>query len=220
MGACGAEILVCGGVWQADPPEIAKIPEEDIIGVTVLLLTCSYQGQEFIRVGYYVSNDYVEEALREEPPVKVVIEKVQRNILADKPRVTKFPIVFHSAAPVMDHIEAENVADGYALPPPSRDVAMQTDEACGSPSSPVALMDEKPSSEACVIPSSPSTELMHTDEEASESNQVESPATEVMHMDDAKPADLHTPQGFDSMQHPDGVRQGELHTPQALQEVC
>jgi hypothetical protein len=203
MGACGAEILVCGGVWQADPPEIAKIPEEDII-----------------RVGYYVSNDYVEEALREEPPVKVVIEKVQRNILADKPRVTKFPIVFHSAAPVMDHIEAENVADGYALPPPSRDVAMQTDEACGSPSSPVDLMDEKPSSEACVIPSSPSTELMHTDEEASESNQVESPATEVMHMDDAKPADLHTPQGFDSMQHPDGVRQGELHTPQALQEVC
>jgi histone chaperone ASF1 len=39
---------------------LSKIPEEDIIGVTVLLLTCSYQGQEFIRVGYYVSNEYVE----------------------------------------------------------------------------------------------------------------------------------------------------------------
>jgi histone chaperone ASF1 len=79
---------------QADPPKPEKIPEEDILGVTVLLLTCSYLGQEFIRVGYYVSNDYIDEQLREEPPPKVLLDKVQRNILADKPRVTKFPIVF------------------------------------------------------------------------------------------------------------------------------
>lgn len=83
---------------QADPPQHEKIPEEDIIGVTVLLLTCSYLGQEFLRVGYYVSNEYVDEQLREEPPAKVQIDKVQRNILADKPRVTKFPIVFNSPA--------------------------------------------------------------------------------------------------------------------------
>ncbi|KAJ7567187.1 hypothetical protein O6H91_02G135800 [Diphasiastrum complanatum] len=82
-------------VFQADPPEPNKIPDEDIIGVTVLLLTCSYMGQEFIRVGYYVSNEYVDEPLREEPPPKVLIGRVQRNILADKPRVTKFPIAFN-----------------------------------------------------------------------------------------------------------------------------
>ncbi|KAF2313825.1 hypothetical protein GH714_013671 [Hevea brasiliensis] len=41
----------------ADPPDPSKIREEDIIGVTVLLLTCSYLGQEFVRVGYYVNND-------------------------------------------------------------------------------------------------------------------------------------------------------------------
>lgn len=81
--------------WQADPPDPSKIREEDIIGVTVLLLTCSYLGQEFIRVGYYVNNDYDDEQLREEPPPKVLIDRVQRNILADKPRVTKFPINFH-----------------------------------------------------------------------------------------------------------------------------
>jgi len=86
-------------VFQADPPEPANIPEEDIIGVTVLLLTCSYMGQEFIRVGYYVSNEYVDEHLREEPPAKLLINRVQRNILADKPRVTKFPIVFSAPAP-------------------------------------------------------------------------------------------------------------------------
>jgi len=61
----------------------------------VLLLTCSYMDQEFIRVGYYVNNDYDDEQLREEPPTKVLIDKVQRNILTDKPRVTKFPINFH-----------------------------------------------------------------------------------------------------------------------------
>uniref|UniRef100_J3M9J2 t-SNARE coiled-coil homology domain-containing protein n=1 Tax=Oryza brachyantha TaxID=4533 RepID=J3M9J2_ORYBR len=82
-------------VLQADPPDPSKIREEDIIGVTVLLLTCSYMGQEFMRVGYYVNNDYDDEQLREEPPAKLLIDRVQRNILADKPRVTKFPINFH-----------------------------------------------------------------------------------------------------------------------------
>lgn len=52
-------------------------------------------GQEFIRVGYYVNNDYDDEKLREEPPTKVLVDRVQKNILADKPRVTKFPINFH-----------------------------------------------------------------------------------------------------------------------------
>ncbi|KAH6555874.1 hypothetical protein KP509_1Z220800 [Ceratopteris richardii] len=80
-----------------DPPKPEKIPEEDILGVTVLLLTCSYMGPEFIRVGYYVSNEYIDEQLREEPPPKVLIDKVQRNILSDKPRVTKFQIVFNSS---------------------------------------------------------------------------------------------------------------------------
>lgn len=65
------------------------------MGVTVLLLTCSYMGQEFVRVGYYVNNDYDDDKLKEEPPQKVLIDKVQRNILTDKPRVTKFPINFN-----------------------------------------------------------------------------------------------------------------------------
>ncbi|XP_043695503.1 probable histone chaperone ASF1A [Telopea speciosissima] len=82
-------------IFQADPPDPSKLPEEDIIGVTVLLLTCSYLGQEFVRVGYYVNNDYDDDKLTEEPPQKVLIDRVQRNILADKPRVTKFPINFH-----------------------------------------------------------------------------------------------------------------------------
>ncbi|KAK8711930.1 hypothetical protein V6N13_147186 [Hibiscus sabdariffa] len=109
-------------VLQADPPDPSRIREEDIIGVTVLLLTCSYLGQEFVRVGYYVNNDYDDEQLREEPPPKVLIEKVQRNILSDKPRVTKFPINFHpenggneEPPPSDQHVEIE----GNEEPPPS-----------------------------------------------------------------------------------------------------
>ncbi|KAK4279865.1 hypothetical protein QN277_011570 [Acacia crassicarpa] len=118
-------------VLQADPPDPSKIREEDIIGVTVLLLTCSYLGQEFIRVGYYVNNDYDDEQLREEPPSKVIIDKVQRNILSDKPRVTKFPINFHP----------ENNQSGDQPPPPPE---QQTN---GNGEDPLASLDHGPSDE-------------------------------------------------------------------------
>ena len=36
-------------VFQADPPDHNKIPASDLLGVTVLLLTCAYDGVEFIR---------------------------------------------------------------------------------------------------------------------------------------------------------------------------
>lgn len=79
-------------VFQSDPPNPDMIPDEDKVGVTVALVTCSYRGREFVRVGYYVNNDYADPFLLENPPARVDISKLQRNILADKPRVTRFPI--------------------------------------------------------------------------------------------------------------------------------
>ncbi|XP_034656494.1 histone chaperone asf1 [Drosophila subobscura] len=79
-------------VFQADPPDVSKIPEQDAVGVTIVLLTCSYRGQEFVRVGYYVNNDYGEQEMRENPPTKPLFDKLTRNILASKPRVTRFKI--------------------------------------------------------------------------------------------------------------------------------
>lgn len=78
--------------FRADPPDLSRIPNSEIIGVTVILLSCSYQDREFVRVGYYVNNEYTDEALALDPPTKPVIEKVQRQILAEKPRVTRFAI--------------------------------------------------------------------------------------------------------------------------------
>lgn len=81
---------------QAAPPTLAQIPSQDLIGVTVVLLTASYKEQEFVRIGYYVHTEYeteelraLEESQRPNPPL---VDKLSRNVLADKPRVTRFNI--------------------------------------------------------------------------------------------------------------------------------
>jgi len=79
-------------VFQANPPDPAKIPVADAVGVTVVLLTCSYRGKEFVRVGYYVNNEYTDPELRENLPASPQFDKLQRNILATDPRITKFKI--------------------------------------------------------------------------------------------------------------------------------
>ncbi|KAI8324819.1 histone deposition protein Asf1 [Martensiomyces pterosporus] len=79
-------------VFEADAPQVDKIPKEDLVGVTVILLTCSYKEKEFVRIGYYVDNAYADEELAANPPDVPVLDKIYRSILADKPRVTRFPI--------------------------------------------------------------------------------------------------------------------------------
>jgi len=79
-------------VFQANPPKPEKIPQADLVGVTVVLLTCSYRAAEFIRLGYYINNEYTEPELREVNPSPPQWDKLQRNILATNPRVTKFKI--------------------------------------------------------------------------------------------------------------------------------
>ncbi|KAF9153599.1 Histone chaperone asf1 [Linnemannia schmuckeri] len=79
-------------VFQADAPKPELIPHNDIVGVTVILITCSYQDKEFVRIGYYVNNDYLEQELRENPPEQIAYDKLFRSILAEMPRVTRFPI--------------------------------------------------------------------------------------------------------------------------------
>ena len=66
----------CSICLQAPAPDTSKIPDADAVGVTVVLLTCSYMSKEFIRVGYYVNNDYVDTELRENPPTAPIYEKV------------------------------------------------------------------------------------------------------------------------------------------------
>ncbi|MCJ1411682.1 Histone chaperone asf1 [Ptychographa xylographoides] len=83
-------------IFEADAPNLQRIPTTEILGVTVILLTCSYDSREFVRVGYYVNNEYDSEELNAEPPTKPVMDRVRRNILAEKPRVTRFAIKWDS----------------------------------------------------------------------------------------------------------------------------
>ncbi|KKA28968.1 hypothetical protein TD95_000895 [Thielaviopsis punctulata] len=85
-------------IFEADAPDISRILDADLLGVTVILLTCTYDEREFVRVGYYVNNEYDSEELNADPPAKPLIERIRRNVLAEKPRVTRFAIKWDSDA--------------------------------------------------------------------------------------------------------------------------
>jgi hypothetical protein len=54
---CSVRILLSNVLSiKAPPPDPSNIKSEDLLGVTVILLTCSYRQREFIRVGYFVYN--------------------------------------------------------------------------------------------------------------------------------------------------------------------
>ncbi|VDP00505.1 unnamed protein product [Soboliphyme baturini] len=57
-------------VLETDPPDPSKIPPSEAVGVTVVLLSCSYRNQEFVKIGYFVSNEYTDPELKETPPEK------------------------------------------------------------------------------------------------------------------------------------------------------
>ena len=107
-------------VLQADAADYKSIPENDILGVTVILITCSYKEQEFARVGYYVNNEYSEEFDAEVgPPKPLDMSKVHRTILADKPRVTRFPIDWGKGDKAQDPpIEMDNDEQGMEVDEP------------------------------------------------------------------------------------------------------
>ncbi|KAL8955290.1 MAG: hypothetical protein Q9183_006705 [Haloplaca sp. 2 TL-2023] len=103
-------------IFEADPPDLKRIPTSEILGVTVILLSCSYDDREFVRVGYYVNNEYDNDEMNQDPPAKPIIDKVRRNVLAEKPRVTRFAIKWDSedSAPAEfppEQPEADTVED-------------------------------------------------------------------------------------------------------------
>jgi histone chaperone ASF1 len=112
-------------ILEADAPDYLKLPPDDVLGVTVVLVTCSYKEREFVRIGYYVNNEYndgttgstitssdnnIDEndsnEIPQPPPITPTspnfkIEHVQRLVLADQPRVTRFPIPWTTSKDAM-----------------------------------------------------------------------------------------------------------------------
>mmetsp|Transcript_6020 Transcript_6020/g.9969 ORF Transcript_6020/g.9969 Transcript_6020/m.9969 type:complete len:247 (-) Transcript_6020:2115-2855(-) len=85
-------------VLQADAPNPANILNSDLIGVTVALVTCSYMDNKFVQIGYYVSNEYIEEYDPENIPNPIDVNKLRRTVLSDQPRVTRYNIDWSGAA--------------------------------------------------------------------------------------------------------------------------
>lgn len=81
-------------ILQADAPNNSLIATCDLIGVTVVLITCSYMDQEFVKIGYYVNNEYNHPSYDPEGPLPSSVDTqfLFRNILADKPIVTRINI--------------------------------------------------------------------------------------------------------------------------------
>ncbi|VDM07019.1 unnamed protein product [Wuchereria bancrofti] len=82
-------------IFEAGGPDPSKIPESEIVGVTVLLLKCRYMEQEFINIGWFVATEYTDPDFQEEPPASPILEKLQRRVCIDDVRVTTFAIKWH-----------------------------------------------------------------------------------------------------------------------------
>ncbi|KAJ3320370.1 Histone chaperone asf1b [Blyttiomyces sp. JEL0837] len=94
-------------VLQADPPRPDSLPKnDDILDVTVVLLTCSYKEKEFIRVGYYVSTDYVDEALKENPPPEIQFDKLAKGsakrIVESNAKIIKTHTYIHAGVTIFN----------------------------------------------------------------------------------------------------------------------
>ena len=72
------------GAGRCARSNLEIIPDDCLIGVTVILITCCYHNHEFIRIGYYISNT-CDSNWKD-------FSQIQREIHADKPRVTHTPI--------------------------------------------------------------------------------------------------------------------------------
>jgi len=98
---------------EAEPPNLSKIPRDDILGLTALILSCYYKRQEFVRVGYYLTNEYLIENSNPTPstsanpnplplpppslpPGDVQLDKIRRLVYATEPRVTHWSIQWDS----------------------------------------------------------------------------------------------------------------------------
>lgn len=80
--------------FASPAPDPSRIPKEDVLGVAALILTGSYNDQEFVRVGYYQNTEYESDELRENPPSDIRFDLLTRDINT-KPRVTRFQIKWY-----------------------------------------------------------------------------------------------------------------------------
>uniref|UniRef100_A0A0K0E2M6 Anti-silencing function protein 1 n=1 Tax=Strongyloides stercoralis TaxID=6248 RepID=A0A0K0E2M6_STRER len=71
---------------EVDPPVVEKIPKEDLVGVTAIMLKVFYNSQLFNKISWYCAVEYTDPELIENKPEEPIIEKLQRRVVFDEPR--------------------------------------------------------------------------------------------------------------------------------------
>jgi len=105
-------------VLQAPPPNFKEIANDELIGVTVVLISCFYQDKEFLKIGYYVANEYTVDLVPNANGVGFVIPNpvditlLRRNIAHDQPRVTRIPIDWYGGHNENIPYEADDPNEG------------------------------------------------------------------------------------------------------------
>jgi len=196
-------------IFQADPPDTNRIPDAEILGVTVILLTCAYDGREFVRVGYYVNNEYDSDELNADPPPKPILERVRRNVLAEKPRVTRFSIKWDSdaSAPAEyppEQPDADLTADGeeYGAEEAEEDEEEEAEGGEASTAHPDAMVEDSEMAGA---------EVEHPAEEESDAEsedlEAESSGSEEEELQEEEDGDADEPMELDNGEKTHGVQQ-------------
>ncbi|BFU20651.1 anti-silencing protein, putative [Entamoeba histolytica HM-1:IMSS-B] len=83
------------------PIDMSKLPDDEILGNTLILISASYKDKEFCRIGYYVNNEFegIDPTIDVVKREMLVPEKITRTL--SEPRVTLFPCYWDKE----EHIE-------------------------------------------------------------------------------------------------------------------
>lgn len=74
---------------DCSPPNPRAVPSDDLLGVTVLLITFAYNGDQFLKVGYYVQVAYFDDDLNAKATTqKIHFDMLGRNLLMTRPAIT------------------------------------------------------------------------------------------------------------------------------------
>jgi len=133
--------------FESPSPTLTTIPPQDVLGVAAIILTGSYNDQEFVRVGYYQNTEWDNKEENEQwlemcgPNSKKIprreeikMERLMRE-LAEKPRVTRFNIkwdvdqsveVAQSHSLVTPDASASVPIADYSVGVPAADTVMST----------------------------------------------------------------------------------------------
>ncbi|KUJ10729.1 histone deposition protein Asf1 [Mollisia scopiformis] len=197
-------------IFEADPPDTKRIPDAEILGVTVILLTCAYDNREFVRVGYYVNNEYDSDELNADPPSKPILEKVRRNVLAEKPRVTRFAIKWDSEASAPaefppEQPEADLVADGdqYGAEEAEEEEEEEVAEGAeGAVADPDAMVDD---SEMAGVEGEKAVEAGEESDDGSEDLEAESSGSDEEELEEEEVEGEAEDMEMDGVEKPNGT---------------